>query len=186
MKAEFLALASSVNSFPKPSFPEIAFVGRSNAGKSSLLNTLIGQKIARTSSTPGRTQGLCFFRLEKLIFVDFPGFGYAKVSKQTRMDWGQLAENYYASRKTLRGTVWIYDIRREVDSLDHQMKEWLEAQGKPYLLALTKADRVKRSERESQRAAIAQALEVDPDEMVVFSSKTREGMQPLWHWIKAV
>jgi len=184
MKCEFLALSSSVSTFPKPSLPEVAFVGRSNAGKSSLLNTLAGQKIARTSSTPGRTQGLCFFKVDSLIFVDFPGFGYARVSKQTRLDWGELADGYYSLRKTLRRTVWIYDIRREPDPLDFQMKDWLEAKGKPYLVALTKSDRLKRGEWENRRLAISEALNIQREETLIVSGKTREGTQALWRWIK--
>jgi GTP-binding protein len=185
MKVEFLAHSKTAEAFPKPSFSEVAFVGRSNTGKSSLINTLVGQKIARTSSTPGRTQGLCFFQVKgNLIFVDFPGFGYAKISKKEREDWGVLAEAYYDRRRTLKGTVWVYDLRRDPDSLDFQMRDWLESKGKPYLLALTKCDRLGRGEWERRRRALSEGLELDPERFLLFSSKTREGLKKLWHWIE--
>ncbi len=180
-ECQFLALSKTPDSLPKPNLPEIAFVGKSNAGKSSLINTLVGQKIARSSSTPGRTQGLCFFQVRpNLTFVDFPGYGFAKVSKKDRDDWRALAEHYYAERHVLRGTVWIYDLRRDPDALDQQMRDWLAGGKKPCLLALTKADTLKRTDWEKRRQIILQALEIDPSHSVIFSSKTKEGVKALW------
>jgi GTP-binding protein len=184
MKTEFIALAKSPESLPKPSLPEVAFVGRSNVGKSSLINTLVGQKVARSSSTPGRTQGLCFFKVNpRLIFVDFPGYGFAKVSKQERLNWGTLAEDYFGRRLTLRGTVWVYDLRRDPDDLDHQMREWLADHGKPFLMALTKADTLKRSEWFSRKNLILKTLDLSEDGAVLFSSKTKEGERALFRKI---
>ena len=181
MKPEFIALSKTAQSLPKPSLPEVAFVGRSNVGKSSLINTLVGQKIARSSSTPGRTQGLCFFKVSpRLIFVDFPGYGYAKVSKTERLNWGSLSEDYYEGRPTLRGTVWIYDLRRDPDELDQQMREWLSSQGKPFLIALTKIDTLKRREWVARKNFILKTLDLSEDGAVLFSSKTKEGERVLW------
>jgi GTP-binding protein len=180
MKPEFIALAKSPESLPKPSLAEVAFVGRSNVGKSSLINTLVGQKIARSSSTPGRTQGLCFFKVSpRLIFVDFPGYGYAKVSKTERLNWGNLAEDYYRRRLTLRGTVWIYDLRRDPDELDHQMREWLATLGKPFLIALTKIDTLKRTEWTARKNFILKTQNLSENGPVPFS-KTKEGERVLW------
>jgi GTP-binding protein len=185
MNIEFLALAQSPDSLPKPSVPEVAFVGRSNSGKSSLINTLVGQKIARTSSTPGRTQGLCFFKIKpNLIFVDFPGYGYAKISKSEREAWVPLAEKYYDTRRTLRATIWIYDIRRDPDPLDFQMKGWLMSKGKPYILVMTKCDQLTRSEWKSRQSVIIDALEISKENSLIFSSKTKEGVKTLWRMIE--
>ena len=181
MVPEFLAQAQTPELIPKPSLPEIAFVGRSNSGKSSLINTLVGQKIARTSSTPGRTQGLIFFKVKSnLIFVDFPGFGYAKTSKTMREDWAKLAEYYYDHRRTLQATIWIYDIRREPDPLDFQMNEWLISKQKPYWIALTKSDQLKRAEWKRKKEQIADQLSLDLDSIFIFSSKTKEGFKTVW------
>lgn len=186
MHPEFIAFTDKIESAPKASVAEIAFVGRSNAGKSSLINTLLKQKIARTSSTPGRTQGLCFFKVKpNLIFVDFPGFGYAKTSKTLREQWAGLAEDYYKKRRTLKGTVWIYDIRRDPDELDDQMKEWLTHGKKPFFLILTKCDRIKRGEWEQRRRKIAEVLEISEENVIIFSSKTKEGYGKLWKYLES-
>lgn len=184
MQAEFIAFSDTPESLIKPSVPEVAFMGRSNAGKSSLINALLKQKIARTSSTPGRTQGLCFFKIRSnLIFVDFPGFGYAKTSKTLREQWAGLAEDFYATRRTLRGAVWIYDIRRDPDDLDRQMLAWLQHHKKPFCLVLSKCDRLKRGEWKARAQSIASALGMPEQDVIVFSSKTREGFGALWKWL---
>lgn len=181
MKPEFLAQAQTPDRIPKPSLPEIAFIGRSNVGKSSLINTLVEQKIARTSSTPGRTQGLIFFKVKpNLVFVDFPGFGYAKTSKTMREDWAKLAEHYYEHRRTLRATVWIYDIRRDPDDLDFQMNEWLISRKKPYLMVLTKSDQLKKQEGEKKKKQMLEELGLESASVLVCSSKTKEGIGFLW------
>lgn len=182
MKPEFLALAEVNEAMPKPSVREVAFVGRSNTGKSSLINTLLGQKIARTSSTPGRTQGLCFFKIKNnLIFVDFPGFGYAKISKTLRAKWPDLAEYYFANRRTHHSTVWIYDIRRDPDELDEQMRDWLLHHKKPFWLALTKCDRIGRGEWKKRLQEISEELKISEESCVIFSSKTKEGLKKIWN-----
>lgn len=184
MQVKFLALSDKMESLPKASVAEVAFLGRSNAGKSSLINTLLKQKIARTSSMPGRTQGLCFFQVKSnLIFVDFPGFGYAKTSKSLREQWAGLAENFYATRRTLKGAVWIYDIRREPDELDHQMLDWLKFHGKPFCLVLTKCDRLKRGEWKDRQIKIIKELNLSENPSFIFSSKTKEGFHVVWKWL---
>lgn len=185
MKPEFLAFADNADILPKPSLPEVAFMGRSNAGKSSLINALLKQKIARTSSMPGRTQGLCFFKVRSnLIFVDFPGFGYAKTSKSLREQWAGLAEDFYATRRTLRGAVWIYDIRRDPDAMDRQMLEWLRYHKKPFCLVLNKCDRLKRGEWKTRLKQVAQELDIPENDILIFSSKTKEGFGALWKWLE--
>lgn len=187
MPIRFLAQAQKIESLPKPFLPEIAFVGRSNAGKSSLINTLVGQRIARTSSTPGRTQGLIFFQVRpNLTFVDFPGFGYAKTSKSIRESWGKLAEFYYAERHTHRLTLWIYDIRRNPDELDFQMLEWLRSAEKPFLIALTKCDQLKKPQWDERRLAIAEQLDLPSEILIPCSSKTKEGIKKLWREIEQI
>ncbi len=184
MPTQFLAHVKSPESMPKSYLAEIAFVGKSNTGKSSLINTLVEQKIARSSSTPGRTQGLCFFQVRpNLVFVDFPGYGFAKVSKKEREDWARLIEYYYDHRVTLKKTVWVFDLRRDPDSLDLQMRDWLLMKGRPFILALTKADTLKNSQWLTRKQAITEALKIPESQGVIFSSKTQEGKKTLWKLI---
>ncbi len=187
MKAQFIAFSPSEESFPKVSFPEIAFIGRSNVGKSSLINTLLKEKIARTSSTPGRTQGLCFFKIPPhFVFVDFPGFGYARVSKDLKEQWSKLAEQYYQSDRPLKGTIWILDSRRDFDELDQQTYDWLLSLSKPFVMILNKCDQLLRKDWETKRKKMAENLDCDSSQIILFSSKTQEGVKELWRWIKQV
>ncbi|MBF0493297.1 MAG: ribosome biogenesis GTP-binding protein YsxC [Deltaproteobacteria bacterium] len=182
MKIEFAAHAETVSALPKPYLPEIAFVGRSNVGKSSLINTLLGQRIARTSSTPGRTQGLVFFKIEeRLFFVDSPGFGFAKVSKTKQEAWKELTQFYFTSRRTHRATVWVFDMRREVDELDRQMCDFLISLDKPFVLALTKCDHLKKQEWLGIQKKITKDLGIPIEWSHIFSSKTKEGAKSLWY-----
>ncbi|MBL7684653.1 MAG: ribosome biogenesis GTP-binding protein YsxC [Deltaproteobacteria bacterium] len=187
MNIEFLAHSNKIENLIKPSLPEVSFVGRSNTGKSSLINALLNQKIARSSSTPGRTQGLVFFKIRpNLIFVDFPGFGYAKTSKLLQESWKDLAEHYYLERRTHRGTVWIYDLRRDPDELDFQMKEWLENFQKPFLFVMTKCDTLGRGQWALRKNKILATLEIPEERAVIFSSKTKEGAKSLWGKIEKI
>ena len=188
--AEYLVEARAPGSWPEAGPLEIAFAGRSNVGKSSLINTLAARKgLARTSSTPGRTRGLVFFRVQpigrpELRFVDLPGYGYARVSRDERVAWKTLVEGYVSARPTLIAVVVIVDARRGVRAEDCDLVEWLLSAGRRPCVVLTKLDKLARSERkpvlDAARAAFAAeglALPVPP---MGFSSQTREGRDALW------
>lgn len=182
----FLAHAKTLASLPKAAGKEIAFIGRSNVGKSSLINTLLGRKIARTSSTPGRTQGLCFYACSStLVFVDFPGFGYAKVSKSTQAVWSEMIEAYYRTRFLLVGTVWIYDIRRDPDELDRQTLNWLQSSSHPFILVLNKSDHFKGPKALERQRKIVESLGITSQLTLLFSSHLKMGSHELWKKIKA-
>ncbi len=188
--AEYLVEARAPGSWPEAGPHEIAFAGRSNVGKSSLINTLAARKgLARTSSTPGRTRGLVFFRVQplgkaELRFVDLPGYGYARVSQQERAAWKTLVEGYVADRPTLTAVVVIVDARRGVQAEDCDLVEWLLAAHRRPCVVLTKLDKLARNERkpalEAARAALVQAGLDLPAPPVGFSSQTREGREALW------
>lgn len=142
--ADFVISAASPAQFPKGPAPEVAFAGRSNVGKSSLLNLLVGRKsLAKTSATPGKTQQINFFHINgRYHFVDLPGYGYAKVSKTDREAWARLIEAYLRERRQLQMVVSLCDIRHEPTALDRDMFVWLEEVGRPFLIVLTKSDKV--------------------------------------------
>ncbi len=183
--ADFKYSVKTMASMPKATLPEISFMGRSNVGKSSLLNSLLKVRaLARTSSTPGRTQALNFFLInEAFYFVDFPGYGYAKVSKTERVAWGQLAENYLAQRECLVLSILIVDARHEPSPLDLQMKSWLQHFGLPYLVVTTKTDKLSANERRASHKRAVQQLATD--QIIPYSSVTREGASQLWERIMA-
>ena len=183
--ADFKYSVKTMASMPKATLPEISFMGRSNVGKSSLLNSLLKVRaLARTSSTPGRTQALNFFLInEAFYFVDFPGYGYAKVSKSDRVAWGQLAENYLAQRECLVLSILIVDARHEPSPLDLQMKSWLQHFGLPYLVVTTKTDKLSANERRVSHKRAVQQLATD--QIIPYSSVTREGASQLWERIMA-
>ncbi len=188
--AEYLVEARSPGSWPEAGPLEIAFAGRSNVGKSSLINTLTARKaLARTSSTPGRTKGLIFFRVQpqgrpELRFVDLPGYGYAKVSQQERLAWKTLVEGYVAERRTLTAVVVIVDARRGVQAEDCDLVEWLLSLGRRPCVVLTKLDKLARNERkptmDAARAAFVKAGLALSRPPIGFSSQTREGRDALW------
>lgn len=176
--ATFVGAASEPGRFPAPSFPEVAFAGRSNVGKSSAINRLVGRKgLARTSSTPGRTQQLNFFAIDdKLVLVDLPGYGYAKVSQAARAAWRPLVESYLGTRGALAGVVLIVDVRRGLEEEEHQMLDFLAALGTPVLLIATKIDKLNRSgQAKALKALAASALPIVP-----FSAITGEGVPAVW------
>lgn len=161
--------------------PEVAFVGRSNVGKSSLLNALVGRRqIAKVSSTPGKTRLLNVFEMdERRYLVDLPGYGYAQVSKAERAAWLTMLYDYLETRRALHGVIWLLDIRHDPSRDDMTMWTHLGRTGRPVVAALTKSDKVKRSHRVNRVQALRTALGLSEDQVVVTSAKTREGIGDL-------
>jgi GTP-binding protein len=180
---EFAGAATQPGGAPKLPYPEIAFAGRSNVGKSSLINRLLERKIARTSSTPGRTQQLNFFVInEKFTFVDLPGYGYAKVSKQDRQRWRQLVEDYLVNARNLRGVIIIVDVRRGPEAEEEALCNFLTHHQRPFLIVATKSDKLKRAELEKQHKALTGKL--DGYEPLLFSAEKGTGKEELWRAIE--
>ena len=172
--------------YPTEGYPEIALAGRSNVGKSSLINTLINRKnLARTSSQPGKTQTLNFYNIEStLYFVDVPGYGYAKVSQKEREKWGQMLETYFANRQQLRGVISLVDARHEPTKLDQQMIEFLHYYNLPILVVATKVDKIPKNKRNKSESVIRKTLKLTPnDRLILFSSVDKTGKQEVWDWI---
>lgn len=187
MDVAFLTSAFKEAQYPAPDRPEIAFAGRSNVGKSSLINTLVNRKkLARTSATPGRTQSINFFRFgESLYLVDLPGYGFARVPVRVKKSWQEMVESYLKNRETLKAVVVILDIRRDVGSGDMDLIHWLNHYNIYPIIVLTKADKVSRQQRKKRAGLIvAQLADISPDEPVVFSAKTRQGRDEIWKRIR--
>jgi GTP-binding protein len=181
--AEFLKSAFKEDDWPKDPKPEIAFLGRSNVGKSSLINSLLSVRgLARTSSTPGRTQSLNFFLINNQFkFVDFPGFGYARVPKKIKSGWGEMATGYLAKRRQLVLSIHIVDSRHEPTKQDLQLHEWLEESDKPQLVVATKSDKL--SNNELRKNHIARVL--NDDSVMAYSAKSGRGRDELWRAIRS-
>jgi len=189
MEAEFVCSALLPEQFPKTNRPEIAFMGRSNVGKSSLLNTLLHRKeLARTSGKPGKTQTLNFFDVGgRWYFVDLPGYGYARVPKSVKQEWSRHMLEYLRTRDTLRMTVLLLDARHEPTENDHHMLDLLEQNQRPTLILATKIDKVKSGQRRRQVNAMRTHLGLDEDALIIpVSSITSEGMREVWEVIRAV
>ena len=182
LSAEFITSATKPDQYPPVKYPEMAFAGRSNVGKSSLINTLVNRKrLVKTSSTPGRTQLINFFDINSLItFVDLPGYGYAKVPIAVRKKWGPMIETYLSGRRSLKGVVVIMDIRRVPREEEHNLIAWLEHYSIARILVLTKADKLSKNKQDKQRAVVARSLDVDSSELIMFSAKSRKGREDVW------
>ncbi|UQS86478.1 ribosome biogenesis GTP-binding protein YihA/YsxC [Nicoliella spurrieriana] len=181
-------LISAVNpaQYPKTGYPEIALVGRSNVGKSSLTNVLINRKnYAHTSNQPGKTQTLNFYEVEDSIyFVDVPGYGYARVSKSEREKWGTMIETYLTQRQQLKGVILLIDGRHDLTQDDRQMAEWLDYFDVPRLVVATKMDKISSSKWNKQSSMIHKAIKVDDNDLIMFSAKTKHGKDQIWQWIE--
>lgn len=174
---------------PEPTLPEIAFSGKSNVGKSSLLNCLINRKsLARTSSKPGKTQTINFYRVEdELYFVDLPGYGYAKVSKKEKEKWGKIIESYLTERPTLIGVVLLIDIRHKPNINDIQMYNFLKYYGFKVIVVATKKDKLKRSQVKKQTKLVRKSLNMKADDkLIAFSSVKKDGKEELWSEIEKI
>jgi GTP-binding protein len=185
LTAEYSLSAHRADQCPPAGLPEVAFLGRSNVGKSTLINTLLGRKkLVRTSSHPGCTRALNFFLInQRWYFVDLPGFGYAAVSKELKAGWGRLVLDYLGRRECLAAVVFLQDGRRVPASEELFLWEFLREQGRRVIPVLTKADKLKRGERVRQLKLFVEALAplgVDPGEVIWFSALTREGRDQLW------
>lgn len=188
MDVEFVKSAFKEKHYPPPDRPEIAFAGKSNVGKSSLINTLVNRrKLARTSSTPGRTQAINFFRFGKTLYlVDLPGYGFARVPVKVKKSWGVMVEDYLRTRETLKAVVVILDIRRDPSAGDKDLVNWLNYYRIEPILVLTKADKISRQKIKKRKDLIMGSLEnVSSSAPVIFSSRTRQGVAELWKEINA-
>jgi len=189
VSAAIVESAGRLDQFPRGERPEVAFAGRSNVGKSSLINRLLGRRgLARTSSTPGRTRTINFYLVnEAVLFADLPGYGYAKVSRSLQEDWWALVEGYLTHRVPLRGVVHLVDARHPPTDRDQGLQDFLVAVGAPSVVVLTKADKVPRGQRRAVQAAAARLLGlVRPEMGLFFSAETGEGAPELWRAVDAL
>jgi len=182
--AEFLKSSFQVADWPIEQLPEIAFMGRSNVGKSSLINSLLSVRgLARTSSTPGRTQSLNFFLINRRFrFVDLPGFGYARVPKAIKASWGEMVSSYLAKREQLVLSIHIVDSRHEPTTLDLQLHEWLEHSARPRLIVATKSDKLSNNELKQSLGRVKRVF--SEDRVVAFSARTGRGGNEVWQAIE--
>jgi len=186
ISAEFVKSATKPSEYPQGNFPEVAFAGKSNVGKSSVINALVNRKnLAKTSSSPGRTQIINFFLVNgKISFVDLPGYGYAKVSLQVRKTWKPMVESYLQTRKEIRLVILILDARRGISPDDLALMDWLDYHKIPSLVVLTKADKLSQIERARQKRAMAENSLLAEKSQAFFSAVTGEGREEVWKMIQ--
>ena len=183
--AELVISCARPADFPVADLPEVAFLGRSNVGKSSLLNALAGRKkLARTSGTPGKTRLIHFFRLEAqagpLLLVDLPGYGWARVSRRERESWRRMVEGYLGARDPLRVAVLLQDLRRDFSEDETLLLDWLAERGVPALVALTKVDKLKPMRRAARIRELSRQIDAPAGRVVATSAQTRQGIDELW------
>jgi GTP-binding protein len=188
LSAQIVATAAGPEGFPTGDLPEVAFLGRSNVGKSSLLNRLVARKqLARTSRTPGKTRLLHFYQVERpgreLLLVDLPGYGYAKAAKSERARWKGLIEGYLGRRQALRAAVLLQDLRRDPTEDETLLLAWLSEREIPALVALTKIDKLKPNKRTARLRELGGSLPVQADWVIPTSAQTGAGIEPLWRAI---
>ncbi len=187
--SRFLASATDAAHFPAPTVPEVAFLGRSNVGKSSVINSLVGTKLARTSSTPGRTRSINFFEIRwpgkprpELIFADLPGYGYAKISREVSQEWPKFIEPYLNERPSLALCVALIDVNVPPQQNDRQLLDFLSSRGREFLLVGTKADRLSNNQLNNVLRNLGQ--EYPSARILPYSSKTGAGREELWKQIR--
>ena len=180
-KAELSKLVSALKDLPAERLPEIVLAGRSNVGKSSLINSLSGRRnLARTSNTPCKTRALHFYLVnDSFYFVDLPGYGYAKVSRALQQKWGALIEEFFSARKKILLVLLVIDLRHEPSVEDKEMADWLRHFSINTIVVASKADKVPRGKRNRQKLVIAGSLGVEPEGIITFSAKTGEGREQL-------
>jgi GTP-binding protein len=188
----FVISAAHPRQFPPPGAPEIAFLGRSNVGKSSLINSLVGSKIAKTSNTPGRTQTINFFEVRRhgkpkpeFMFADLPGYGYARVPKDITAKWSEFINPYLEMRPSLALCLSLVDVAVPPQQLDIQLLEWLRHADRRFLIVATKADRISNNQLRTALNRLSEQLQVGLDQIVPFSAKARIGQDELWRAIRA-
>lgn len=186
--AEFVTSAPALKNCPAADLPEIAFAGRSNVGKSSLINCLLNRRgLVRTSSTPGRTQLLNFFAInETFYFVDLPGYGFARAPRSVREQWQPMVHGYLHGRSTLKAVVWLLDVRRDPNREDLQFLDWLEGSEIPTIPVVTKVDKISRNQLQRRMAKIAASTGLPAHLFTPFSVMTRQGYPEVWELIEAV
>ena len=186
MDVTFIKSAFRENQYPPPDRPEIAFAGRSNVGKSSLINVLVNRKkLAKTSSRPGRTQAINFFDFEnRLYLVDLPGYGFARVPLEVKRSWGKMVETYLRKRHNLQAVVLILDIRRDPSDGDKNLFDWLTRYGIDTIPVLTKKDKLSRNQSLKRARLIeSELVDISPDKPIIFSAKTKDGRREIWERI---
>ncbi len=187
--ANFMLSASDLTHFPAPGVPEIAFLGRSNVGKSSVINSLVGKKLARTSNTPGRTRSINFYEVRRagqpnpeLLFADLPGYGYAKVSREISADWARFVDPYLHQRSSLALCLALVDSNIPPQESDGQLLEFLSSKGRPHVIVATKCDRLSANQLHQAMRTLGQSYGVP---IIAFSAKTGAGKDELWSQIRA-
>lgn len=182
-QVELETVCGITSTMPENVYPEIAFAGKSNVGKSSLINALMNRKsLARTSAQPGKTQTVNFYNInDEIYLVDLPGYGYAKVSQKEKEKWGELIERYLHESKQLKAVFLLIDIRHDPSANDKEMYEWVLYQGFHPIIIATKLDKIKRSQVQKQIKAIKNGLNVQPGTLIIpFSAETKQGRDEIW------
>jgi GTP-binding protein len=187
LQAEYTVSAVKPNQYPQSSKPEIALVGRSNVGKSSFINKFLNRKnLARTSSTPGKTRTLNFYQVNTCwYFVDLPGYGFAKISKEMQFNWGRFIDEYLNTRQQLKGIIQVVDLRHAPSKDDLIMQEWLVQRGLPYLVVATKADKISCGQWSKHMKIVQDAFNLEPGvALIPFSALTGEGREAIADWLE--
>lgn len=186
---ELAAVAVKAAQYPEETMPEVAFAGKSNVGKSSLINTMINRKaLARTSQNPGKTRTINFYNVEnKLYFVDLPGYGYAKAPKSEIAKWGKMIEDYLIKRDCLKAIIMLVDIRHEPGENDRMMYDWLKHYGHRIIVVATKSDKLNRSQIPKHKKMLSAAFGLEKEDILIpFSSEKKSGKEELWNVIEEI